>query len=187
MASPNDAEHTAVVQQATNGNLNGLAVQVADASQSQSGSQYQRQPSFDAAQVSAATTKRKREDSDDGDQNMLHVDDKPKPNANSTFTDDRTMRDEKDLIKNYFQVLQRYDTETARPIYQVPTMLIIHFYLVHLRTCSSIIHMGPWLVTGMSITSHTPCPFAITSFPPIRICSLKASLLTIPIPLLTIF
>lgn len=118
MASPTDSEAVAVVQQPTNGDLNGVADQVADASQIQSQSQSQPQPPIDASQASAATAKRKREDSDDGDQNMPDADDESKSDANtkSTFSDDRTLRNEKDLIKNYFQVLQRYETNTARHI-----------------------------------------------------------------------
>lgn len=138
MASPTDTEAVAVVQQATNGNLNpnvnGLADQIADASQSQSQSQPQSQPPpIDASQASAATTKRKREDSDDGDQNMPDTADESKPDPKSTFSDDRSIRDETDLIKNYFQVLQRYGTINARHIQFGPTDLIIYLSICALR------------------------------------------------------
>lgn len=95
MASPAGAEAVAVAQANGNPNINGLAD--ADASQPQSQSQSQPPSHPDASQASGPTTKRKREDSDDGVQSLK-----------SLFSDDQPLRDEKKLIRNYFQVLQRY-------------------------------------------------------------------------------
>ncbi|CAN8105154.1 unnamed protein product [Discula destructiva] len=101
MASPAVAEAVAVAPASANtdtdtdADLNGLPDAIADAV-------------ADASQPSALTTKRKREDSDDGHQNMDSVDDhqaKPTP----LFSEDQPLRDEKNLIKNYFQVLQSLD------------------------------------------------------------------------------
>lgn len=107
MASLADAEAAVAVAVAqANGipnTVNGLAdAEHADAS-SQSTSQLQSQSHSDASQVSGPSTKRKREDSDDG---FEPTQDANQPNL--LFSDDQPVRDEKSLIRNYFQVLQRY-------------------------------------------------------------------------------
>lgn len=110
MASPADAEAVAVAQ--ANGigipNVNGLADADADASQSQS--QLPSQAHSDASQASGPSTKRKREDSDDGFESLKDT----KTNQPTIlFSDDQPLRDERKLIRNYFQVLQSLDTTTS--------------------------------------------------------------------------
>lgn len=133
MASPADAEAAVAVAVAqANGipnTVNGLAdAEHADAS-SQSQSQLQSQSHSDASQVSGPSTKRKREDSDDGFE--------PAQDANQPkllFSDDQQLRDEKDLILNYFQVLQRY----AKTII-VTTSMSSLLFLYLLSTCTSLL------------------------------------------------
>lgn len=123
MASPADADAVAVAvaQPNTNANLNGAAAD--DASQSQS--QSQPQPPSDSLQASAPTTKRKREDSDDGDQNMDDAD-VPKSGPALVLSEDQPLRDEKDLIKNYFQVLQRYATADPEHLLAIAAFTMPH-------------------------------------------------------------
>lgn len=134
MASPADAEAAVAVAVAlANGipnTVNGLAdAEHADAS-SQSQSQLQSQSHPDASQVSGPSTKRKREDSDDG---FEPIQDANQPKL--VFSDDQQLRDEKDLIRNYFQVLQRY----AKIIIIVTTSIPCLLFHYLLSTCTSLL------------------------------------------------
>lgn len=123
MASPADAEAVAVAQ--ANGigipNVNGG---LADADASQTPSQLQSQAHSDASQASGPSTKRKREDSDDG---FEPVNDAKANQPSILISDDQPLRDEKKLIQNYFQVLQRYATAIPTKSSAFPYCLQHHF------------------------------------------------------------